>query len=66
MSEKADYDAHYRIVRRDGTIRHLDATGHPALDANGEVVELVGVVTDVTERKRAEQELRESEARFRA
>jgi PAS domain S-box-containing protein len=66
MSEKADYDAHYRIVRRDGTIRHLHATGHPALDANGEVVELVGVVTDVTERKRAEQELRDSEARFRA
>jgi PAS domain S-box-containing protein len=66
MSGKADYDAHYRIVRRDGTIRHLHATGHPALDANGEIAELVGVVTDVTERKRAEQELRDSEARFRA
>ena len=66
MSGKTDYNAHYRILRRDGAVRHAHATGHPVLDANGEVVQLVGVVTDVTERKRAEEELRDSEARFRA
>jgi PAS domain S-box-containing protein len=65
MSGKADYDAHYRVVRRDGTIRHLHATGHPTLDANGEVAELVGVVTDVTERKRAEEELNVLERKLR-
>jgi len=38
---------------------------HPVFSASGELVELVGTAVDVTERKRAEQELLESERRYR-
>src|SRR5208337_2674845 len=38
---------------------------HPVFSASGELVEVVGTHVDITERKRAEDEIREGEARFR-
>jgi PAS domain S-box-containing protein len=55
-SEKTNYEADYRIVLPDGTIKHLHAVGHPVLSRSGELAEMVGTVIDVTERKRAEEE----------
>jgi PAS domain S-box-containing protein len=49
----------------DGTVRHVISSGHPVLDGNGELIEVIGTATDVTERKRAEGALRESEAKIR-
>ena len=60
--QKADYTSAFRYVMPDGTVKHLEGTGHPVLDAAGEVVEFVGTMTDVTDRKRAEEALRRSEA----
>lgn len=54
--EKADFTEDYRMVMPDGTIKHIQTTGHPVLDVNGEILEYVGTVMDVTERKRAEGE----------
>jgi formate hydrogenlyase transcriptional activator len=65
VSQKADYTVDYRVVLPDGTVKYIQSIGHPVLDATGEVVECVGTAVDVTERKRAEEELRESEERFR-
>ena len=56
--QKADYTSAFRYVMPDGTVKHLEGTGHPVLDAAGEVVEFVGTMTDVTDRKRAEEALR--------
>ena len=53
-----EYEHDHRIVLPDGTIKHIHAVGHPVLDENGQVVEYVGTAVDVTERKRAEDELR--------
>ena len=55
---KTDAEVEYRVVLPDGTVKHAYALGHPVLNANGEFVEIVGTTVDITERKRAEDELR--------
>ena len=60
-----DVTSDYRIVLPDGTIKHIHAIAHPVTNDSGEVVEVVGTSMDVTERRRAEKALRESEERFR-
>jgi PAS domain S-box-containing protein len=54
------------VRRRDGSRFLAHVTDSLIRDAEGRAVGIVGVSTDVTERKRTEEELRESEERFRA
>ena len=58
INGKIDSDVEYRVVLPDGTVKHAYALGHPVLNANGQFVEIVGTTVDITERKRAEDELR--------
>jgi PAS domain S-box-containing protein len=63
--EKAEFELEYRIVHPGGAIRDIHVVGHPDLSASGEIVEFVGTVIDVTERRRAEEEresLRQAQA----
>jgi PAS domain S-box-containing protein len=60
--EKSDFVQDYRIVLTDGTVKHIRGIGHPVLDETGNIIEYVGTDVDVTERKRAEEKLRRSEA----
>jgi PAS domain S-box-containing protein len=46
----------FRIVLANGTTKHLHKIGHPILDEAGGIVEWVGTLVDVTERKSAEEE----------
>jgi len=59
IREKAEWEADYRIVHPDGPVRDIHVVGHPVLSRSGHLVEFVGTVIDVTERKRAEQELQQ-------
>jgi PAS domain S-box-containing protein len=59
--ERSDFEVDYRIIRPDGSIRYHRGLGHPVVKESGEL-EFIGTVVDVTERKRAEEELRRSEA----
>jgi PAS domain S-box-containing protein len=58
------HEFEYRVLR-DGEIRWLQARWKIFRDDGGAAQRVIGVVTDVTERKCAEEELRASEARFR-
>jgi formate hydrogenlyase transcriptional activator len=53
QKQKSEFDAEYRIVLRDGTIKHLHTIGHPVLNQAGDVVEYIGTGIDVTEQKEA-------------
>lgn len=55
------FDHEYRIIRPDGTIRWIWSRGFPVADKTGRVNRYAGVARDVTERKNAEDALRESE-----
>jgi C4-dicarboxylate-specific signal transduction histidine kinase len=58
VHERSDFEAEYRIVRPDGTVRHIHSLAHPHFDDSAEYV---GTVMDITERKQAEVELRKTQ-----
>ncbi len=63
--EKADFTQDYRLLLRDGTVKHLHVIWHPVLDRAGELVEYFGTAMDATERKHAEEALVRSENELR-
>jgi PAS domain S-box-containing protein len=62
VRERSDLEMDYKIVLTDGSTRYLQSLGHPVISESGDLVEFVGTVMDVTERKRAEEALREARA----
>ena len=57
VRERTDYELDWRIVLPDGAMKYIHAEGHPVFNASGDLVESVGTVMDVTERKGAERRL---------
>ena len=60
------YDLEYRVVRPDGALRIVHSQGgYVTRDESGQPIRMFGAIQDITELRRAEEELRASEARFR-
>ncbi|HET8708418.1 MAG TPA: histidine kinase, partial [Pseudomonadales bacterium] len=57
---KKSYNADHRIILQDGTIRYVHCETELKLDADGEVMAMVGTVQDVTELREKELELKRS------
>ncbi|HXO68032.1 MAG TPA: PAS domain-containing protein [Bradyrhizobium sp.] len=72
IREKADFEVVFRIALPDGSIRRVHSVGHPVVNSEGEVTELIGTHVDVTEQhetkeklQRAFDEIQKSEDRLR-
>jgi len=66
LHEGEPYDFEHRIVRPDGEERVVHRQAEVLFDEEGEPLRMVGTIHDVTEQKKAEEALRESEERYRA
>lgn len=62
VREKKAFEVDIRIVRPNGSVRHIEVRGEPILNDRGELIRVFGTVLDITDRKQLEQEiaLRES------
>ena len=57
IHQKVESQAEYRIVFPDGIVKYAHSIAHPVLDANGELLEVLGSTVDITERKHADRAL---------
>jgi len=62
---ESTWTCEYRFQRVDGAWAYIFDRAYIARDASGRAWRVIGAMQDLTERKRAEAELRESEERFR-
>jgi PAS domain S-box-containing protein len=62
---KKQFDFEFRTSKPDGETKWIRSHGRIVRDVNGKAVRLIGTHTDITDRKRVEQALRESEQRYR-
>ena len=65
VQQRKPHVLEYRIVLPDGSTRWLEARGRMFFDADDHPERLVGVCMDITERKRAEEALKQSEQNLR-
>jgi PAS domain S-box-containing protein len=59
------YTAEFRVVRTDGMVRWVTARGKFYYTNTGDPARMLGMAVDITERRKAEDAVRESEERFR-
>ncbi|HEX9333138.1 MAG TPA: PAS domain S-box protein, partial [Anaerolineales bacterium] len=65
LAEKTLFAEEFRIVCPDGEVRWLSNLGHAEYDSSRKHLRLIGTIQDITNRKQAEEALRQSENRYR-
>ena len=72
IREKAEFEVDFRIALPDGSIKHVHSVGHPVVNSDGDVIEMIGTHLDVTEQYAAKEtlqkafdEIKKSEDRLR-
>ncbi len=64
VKNRREYVIEFRFIHADGSIRWMEGRGEAVYSQKGEPVRIYGIGIDITERKRAEIALRESDERF--
>ena len=65
LEEKPRGIKSYTMLKKDGTEFPAEATSSPIKDKDGNIIGIIGVAQDITERKKTEQIVKESEEKFR-
>jgi PAS domain S-box-containing protein len=65
VAGRCPYDVEYRVRRSDGTYGWFKTRGTPIRESDGRIVKWFGTCTDITDRKRAEQALKDQELELR-
>lgn len=65
QAAQGTYDIEYRLIRPDGALRWIHDRAFPIPNDQGEVVRLAGLSEDISDRKRVEIALQDSEQRYR-
>ncbi|MBD0347233.1 MAG: response regulator, partial [Coleofasciculus sp. Co-bin14] len=60
LKSEQPYEFNFRILRKDGQVRHIEARGETILNEAGQVIQLFGTAMDVTERKQVEIALQQA------
>ena len=60
IRDKADFEINFRIGLPDGTRKHVRSVGHPVLNNEGDLIQLVGTNVDVTEQYEANEKLQKA------
>ena len=66
LQARIDYEAEYRVVHPDGSIHWLMGRGKAIYDESGQPMRSLGVLLDISDRKQAEESLRQSESTLRS
>src|ERR1700730_3665649 len=61
VRDRKAFDFEHRLMFPDGSVKYLRVVGHPSTNDESDNFEFVGAVTDITDRKRADEALRRSE-----
>jgi PAS domain S-box-containing protein len=65
VARRADFKREFRIVRADGTIRHVLSVGRPRVGQTGDLTEeYIGTIVDITDRKHDDAERRDLQRRL--
>jgi diguanylate cyclase (GGDEF)-like protein/PAS domain S-box-containing protein len=59
------WSGEFMVQRRNGTVFPALVSDSPVVNETGQLIAIIGITTDITERKQAEEELRESESQLR-
>jgi PAS domain S-box-containing protein len=65
IENHTDYTAEYRVVHRDGSVHWFMARARATYDDSGQPLRSLGVLLDISDRKRIQQALQQSEEKFR-
>ncbi len=64
LSDRMPFQFFHKVLRRDGSVRIISASGRVFTDKAGDILRMTGTAQDVTNQKRYEEELKLSEERF--
>ena len=61
MLQKSEETSEFRITAGDGSTKFIAASDKPVVDASGDVSRVIGVNVDITQRRKADEELRNNQ-----